>query len=94
VRNLPTPIKVRVGIATDCFLEVLKLKTDKGLALTDILTTMHEFCCRLEIPAHCRVFLMDKMADLEYKLNLGATEKIQLGALVGTMRIVTDLAKK
>jgi len=89
---------IRVGSFWEClltvFLEVLKLKTDKGLALTDMLSAMHEYCAHLEIPVNCRVFLMDKMADLEYKLNLGATEKIQLGALVGTMRIVTDLAKK
>jgi replication factor C subunit 3/5 len=67
---------------------------EKGYALTDILTEVHDFVHQLDMPPNCRAFILDRMADIEQKINAGATEKIQLGALIGAFSIATDLASK
>lgn len=86
-----------VALPTDfpsTLLGIQQLKVEKGYALTDILTEVHDFVHQLEMPPACRVFVLDKMADIEHKLNVGCTEKIQLGALIGAFAIATDLATK
>ncbi|RUP50097.1 P-loop containing nucleoside triphosphate hydrolase protein [Jimgerdemannia flammicorona] len=77
---------------TTAYSNIKKLQTEKGLALQDILTEVHRFTTDIEFPPHVRVFLLDKMADIEYKLASAATEKIQLGALLGSFKLATDMA--
>jgi len=38
---------------------------------------------RIEMPSKIRIELIDRMADVEYRLAYGTSEKLQLGALVG-----------
>lgn len=38
---------------------------------------------QIELPSNVRVELVDRMADVEYRLAFGTSEKLQLGALVG-----------
>ncbi|KAI9028653.1 P-loop containing nucleoside triphosphate hydrolase protein [Hyaloraphidium curvatum] len=73
---------------------IQNLKVERGYALADILTEVHEFVHGLEMPPNCRVFVLDRMAEIEHRLNTGCTEKIQLGALIGAFSIATDLAAK
>ena len=35
------------------------------------------------MPSKIRIELIDRMADVEYRLAYGTSEKLQLGALVG-----------
>lgn len=79
---------------TTGYSQIKRLQTEKGLALQDILTEVHRFTSEIEFPPHVRVFLFDRMADIEYKLATAATEKIQLGALLGTFKLATDMATK
>ncbi|KXS09590.1 P-loop containing nucleoside triphosphate hydrolase protein [Gonapodya prolifera JEL478] len=72
--------------------KIRSLKTDKGIALNDILTGVHAFLAQLELPPNCRVYLLDRISDVEYKLNSGCTERIQLPAMVGAFRIATEMA--
>ena len=37
----------------------------------------------IEMPNKIRIELIDRMADVEYRLAYGTSEKLQLGALVG-----------
>ncbi|XP_071946391.1 replication factor C subunit 5-like [Antedon mediterranea] len=70
---------------------ILNLKTLKGLALQDILTEVHTYVHKVEFPANVRVHLLEKMADVEYRLASGTNEKIQLGSLVAAFQIARDL---
>ncbi|ORX94680.1 P-loop containing nucleoside triphosphate hydrolase protein [Basidiobolus meristosporus CBS 931.73] len=71
-----------------------KLKTEKGLALQDIVTEIANYIDAIEFPPNVRVYLLDKLAEIEYKLAGGATESIQTSALIGSFKIATELAAK
>lgn len=45
---------------------VMKLKTERGLALQDLLTGAYEYFETLEFPPAARVYLLDKLATTEY----------------------------
>ncbi|KAL6076374.1 Replication factor C (RF-C) subunit [Balamuthia mandrillaris] len=59
------------------------LKTDKGLALADIIRELHHYVVTISFPDNTKIELFDKLADLEYRVSQGASESIQMGALVG-----------
>jgi len=62
------------------------LKTTKGYALADILTELHRYVHKIDFPREIRIHLLVKMADIEYRLANGATEKIQLSALISAFQ--------
>ncbi|GJP48211.1 hypothetical protein CLOM_g7481 [Closterium sp. NIES-68] len=62
---------------------ILSVKEVKGLALIDIVRYLHGFIVTVDMPADVRIDLFDAMADIEYRLTFGTSEKVQLGALVG-----------
>lgn len=58
------------------------LKKEKGIALQDILTEVHKYVHKIDFPTNTKIMILDKMADIEYRLAAGASEKIQTTALV------------
>ena len=54
----------------------------KGLALSDVLTEMHVLVLRLEVPTVARLPVIERMAEIEMRLSCGASEQLQLSALV------------
>lgn len=70
------------------------LRTARGIAPMDLLTGMHELVMALELPPHARAFLLDQMAQIEYRLATGASERIQLSALLGAVKATVDLSQK
>lgn len=62
------------------------LKTTKGYALADILTELHRYVHKIDFPREIRIHLLVKMADIEYRLANGATEKVQLSALISAFQ--------
>ncbi|KAF9348961.1 Subunit of heteropentameric Replication factor C (RF-C) [Mortierella sp. AD094] len=79
---------------TTAYSNISYLKTIKGMALQDILTEVYNYLELVDMPSNSRVYLLDKMADVEYKLSTGASEKIQLTSLVGSFRIGAELMQK
>jgi replication factor C subunit 3/5 len=68
---------------------ISSLGVTKGLAMADIVSEIAKECARLRMPAAQHAQLLEKLADIEYRLAGGATEKIQSMALVAafaTMR--------
>nr|CAI9695175.1 unnamed protein product [Rangifer tarandus platyrhynchus] len=72
-------------------LDIMELKTLKGLALHDILTEIHLFVHRVDFPSSVRIHLLTKMADIEYRLSVGTSEKIQLSSLIAAFQVTRDL---
>ncbi|KAF9109682.1 Subunit of heteropentameric Replication factor C (RF-C) [Mortierella sp. AM989] len=79
---------------TTAYSNISYLKTIKGMALQDILTEVYNYLELVDMPTNSRVYLLDKIADVEYKLSTGASEKIQLTSLVGSFRIGAELMQK
>ena len=73
---------------------ISKLKTLKGLSLQDIVTEVHLYVHRLDLPQKIRIHLLIKLAELENRLLGGANEKIQLGSLVSAFQVTRDMVAK
>ncbi|XDB59194.1 hypothetical protein AB1E18_012594 [Capra hircus] len=76
---------------TTAYRNIMELKTLKGLALHDILTEIHLFVHRVDFPSSVRIHLLTKMADIEYRLSVGTSEKIQLSSLIAAFQVTRDL---
>eukprot|EP01087_Luapelamoeba_hula_P015889 TRINITY_DN4813_c0_g1_i3.p1 TRINITY_DN4813_c0_g1~~TRINITY_DN4813_c0_g1_i3.p1 ORF type:complete len:260 (-),score=27.57 TRINITY_DN4813_c0_g1_i3:49-828(-) len=74
----------------EAFQEVQTMKSIKGLALADILGVLNVIVQKIDLSPETRIFLLDHMAQMEYRLALGGTEKAQLGALVGVFQLVRE----
>ncbi|KAF1361992.1 P-loop containing nucleoside triphosphate hydrolase protein [Lizonia empirigonia] len=76
---------------TQCLRTVNNLKTLKGLALADILTTVSEELAKNDVPPQVMVTWMSGLADIEYRLSGGGSEAIQTGAAIGVVRTGVEL---
>lgn len=70
---------------------IARMKSEKGLALQDILGSVFEELEDMELKKNVRIFLYDKLAGIEHRLSMGGTEKIQLSAMVATVKQAVDL---
>ncbi|KAJ2160692.1 Subunit of heteropentameric Replication factor C (RF-C) [Coemansia sp. RSA 552] len=68
------------------------LKRDKGLALQDIVTELTSYVNTIDFPAATRVHLLEQLGQVEYHMSVGASEKIQLSALVGAFKLGVEMA--
>ncbi|XP_034949431.1 replication factor C subunit 5 isoform X2 [Chelonus insularis] len=72
-------------------MEDLKLK--KGLALQDILTQLHTFINRIDLPDNIIMELIIKLAEIEKRTAAGCSESVQLNALVSAFQCARDIEK-
>ncbi len=79
---------------TTAFNKINELKTLNGLALSDILTQVHKYLERIDFPPKVRIYLLKEMADLEYRLAIGTSEKLQLGSLVAIFYTARNMVTK
>ena len=90
------------------------MKTEKGLALQDLLTGAYEYVETIDFKPQARIYLLDYLATTEYvplpetnfvsenlatwndrhRLSTGASEKIQLTALLGAFKNAVELSAK
>lgn len=69
------------------FEKIQKIKEEKGYSLIDIIRDLHTYVMRIKVNQDVKMFLVEKMADIEYKLSFGTMERIQLSALVGAFQL-------
>ncbi|KAF8518037.1 P-loop containing nucleoside triphosphate hydrolase protein [Hysterangium stoloniferum] len=79
---------------TTCYQMVNKLKTERGLALQDLITGAYEYVESIDFPPQSRVYLLDFLATTEYRLSTGGSEKMQLTALLGAFKNAVLLADR
>lgn len=96
---LPSEIKTMAdwllnGTFEDALKNMLDLKTEKGYALQDILTDLVPYVSAVDFPNNVRIFLLEQLADLEYRLAFGTSEKQQTSSLVGIFAIARDMTIK
>ena len=75
---------------TIAYKNIMSMKTSKGLALQDILTEVHTYVHRIDFPPYVRITLLEKLAEIEYRLASGTSEKIQLSGLISAFQCVRD----
>jgi len=73
---------------------ITKLKTERGLALQDLLTGAAEYIETIDFVPQARVYLLDHLATTEYRLSTGGSEKIQLTALLAAFKDAVELSAK
>ena len=54
-----------------------------GFSLSDIIRELHKNVMEIKFPEKLKMLLVKRMSEIEMRLSEGASEKIQLGALVG-----------
>ncbi|KAG1675379.1 hypothetical protein FOA52_012298 [Chlamydomonas sp. UWO 241] len=67
----------------DAFEKIQEMQSTRGIAMADILREVHPFIFRMGLPAKVKAELVESMADCEYRLASGTSERLQLGGLVG-----------
>lgn len=73
------------------FAEIKNLKTQKGLALQDIITEVHGFVHRMELPPRVLCMILIRLAEIEERLAAGCNENPQLSSLVSIFHTARDL---
>ncbi|VDN04772.1 unnamed protein product [Thelazia callipaeda] len=68
----------------NAFIKIEQIRNERLFALSDILSSIHDFVLRLDIPSQFLCRLVVAMADIEYRLSQGCSDRLQLGALIGS----------
>lgn len=79
---------------TSAYTHVSALKTQKGMALADMVSGIYDFLDEIKLPNEARVYLLDQLGAIEHRLSTGGSEKIQLTALLGAVKMSLQLAAK
>lgn len=66
------------------------LKIKRGLALQDIITQISVMVSKLMLPQKIKADIYIKLADIEYHLNSGGSEKIYLSALIAAFQTARE----
>jgi replication factor C subunit 3/5 len=67
------------------------MRLQKGLALQDMLGAVYEALQDLELSPQTRITILDLLATIEHRLSMGATERIQVSAMVAGIKTAIDL---
>ena len=68
----------------NAYKHIQEMQTEKGLSLVDIVGYLHEqLMLMTSMPPRALIYVMEKLADAEYRLSVGSSEKLQLAAVVG-----------
>ncbi|WP_456487256.1 replication factor C small subunit [Candidatus Alkanophaga liquidiphilum] len=76
---------IRKALYEDFFeaLEMLNtLLDEKGVAPDELLTQMHKTLLNMEIPPEKKVYLIDRIGEVDFRIAEGANERIQLEGLL------------
>ncbi|CAG8446236.1 1760_t:CDS:10 [Ambispora leptoticha] len=79
---------------TAAYSMMMKIKTEKGIALQDIIMDIYKYLESYQLPADVRIYLLDNLANIDYRLAKGGTEKFQVSALLGTFKNALELVQQ
>jgi len=66
--------------------EVNRIRTEHGLSIHDILAELNPYISRMGFPDDVRIFLLERLSDVEYHLAFSTCEKLQVSAMVGVFQ--------
>ncbi|KAI6649153.1 Replication factor C subunit 5 [Oopsacas minuta] len=93
----PQPIEIE-GIVSSmlndtfchCLNHLSQVRSDRGLALSDILTESHLLLLKIEMPDKIKAKLIGRLSDIEYATSGGGNEKLQLSGMIGAFQEARD----
>jgi len=92
-----TVIKVRkLSVTIDEFtdmaigIELMEIKIEKGYALQDILTDVTKYVIRIKMADETCIPLLRRLADIEYRLASGCSEKLQMSAMIAACKFAAE----
>ncbi|KAF4710572.1 Replication factor C (RF-C) subunit [Perkinsus olseni] len=98
VAGLPQPASIdRLETALcnlpvkECMEAVEDLRVKQGYSVTDLLHEVHDRMIRVDMPPKARNLLFRDLAEIEYRLASGCSEKTQGAALVGSFHEVREM---
>lgn len=71
---------------TTCFLNFNRYKTTKGLALVDLILGFVEILSKYDLKPQTRIAILKGLADIEYGISKGGSDKIQTSAAIGVIK--------
>lgn len=66
----------------------------RGYALTDIISETARMLGAMKLNQEVRAYLMDKLADIEYRLAFGTSEKLQSASLVAAFEGAKQIMRR
>ena len=95
-RPSPTDIKViYTSLTNDNFMGTMKtiwdLSKAKSLSFEDIIREIHMQVMVTKLPDQMKMFLINRLAEIEYRLAQGSNEKVQASSFVGAFIEVRTL---
>lgn len=75
----------------DFIIEIDSIKVEKGLSLQILLKEINNILMRTDWSNQTKMFLTKRLCELEYRMSLGCSEKLQLGALVGAFNEIRHI---
>jgi replication factor C subunit 3/5 len=70
------------------------LKMTKSLSLEDVILDIHKCIMKTKFSDEMKMFLISRMAEIEYRLAQGSNERVQMASLVGAFIEVRSLKTK
>jgi replication factor C subunit 3/5 len=69
------------GTFVECNDSLARLKM--GLNLSDLVNQIHLQIIKIDWPDQMKMFIVKRLAEIEWRLSIGANEKLQTAALIG-----------
>ena len=73
---------------------IVIIKQTKSIALEDILTDVHKSLMKVKYTDEMKMYLVARMAEIEYRLAQGSNERVNLASLVGSFIEVRSFKNK
>lgn len=67
----------------DAFSKILQLKHQRSLTLDDIIKAIHQQVLVTNMSDQMKMFIIERLSQIEYRLAHGSNEKAQIASLVG-----------
>jgi replication factor C small subunit len=67
--------------------ELDRLLTDVGMAGGDVIDQLHRSAWDLDLPDRATVRLLERMGEADYRITAGASEQVQLEALLAALAL-------
>lgn len=67
----------------DALQTLTEIKQNKSLAVEDVLLDLHKAVMKTKYTDEMKMFLVSRMAEIEYRLAQGSNEKANMASLVG-----------
>ncbi|PXF40091.1 Replication factor C subunit 5 [Gracilariopsis chorda] len=72
---------------TTCSAKLQHMKALKGLALQDIITELLPYVVKSDLKGDAKMYIYERLAELEVRLAVGGSDKLNLAALVGCCKL-------